>query len=100
MLLRICKLSVELFCCMVADFQFRVHHVEGVDVAVVNVQFCVDVVFLQFMYVSHGFCKKRLSISYKRVGRRQTRKVCAPCRSSIDRYLGFVSIRRYIFQAK
>ena len=58
MLLRICKLSVELFCCLVADFQFRVHHVEGVDVAVVNVQFCVDVVFLQFMYVSHGFCKK------------------------------------------
>lgn len=66
----------------------------------VNIQLGVDIVVLQFMYVAHGFCKKRLTIARKRVGWRQAGEISASCGSGIERYMVLVDFPKIHFPGK
>ena len=87
MLLGVSEYLIELLCGDPADFQFRLHHIKGVDIRVVNIHFCWDARTVQAFNIAKRFRVKGFSVSNERIGQRQTGKVLRPCGSGIGGHL-------------
>lgn len=69
MFYRVGKVFIETLCRQPADFQFRLHHIKGMHIRVVNIQFCQNPAFLQIFYVGFRLIIKRLPVSHKGIRR-------------------------------
>ena len=91
MLLGISEYLIELLRGDPADLQFRLHHIKGVDIRVINIHFCRDARTVQAFNIAKRFRVKRFPVSNERIGRRQTGKVLRPCGSGIGGHVGLWS---------